>query len=91
MLCIYVTYPKKIKKFAKKGLTFEEKGDIIYKPSEMRARKLKKSQKSSKNFEKSFENLLTNSRECDIINKLSKRKSLLEGSTRKFKKTLKKV
>ena len=52
MLCIYVTYPKKIKKFAKKGLTFEEKGDIIYKPSEMRARKLKKSQKSSKNFEK---------------------------------------
>lgn len=82
---------KKIKKFVKKGLTFEEKGDIIYKPSEMRARKLKKSQKSQKNFEKSFENLLTNSRECDIINKLSKRKSLLESSTRKFKKTLKKV
>ena len=86
MLCIYVTYSKKIKEICEKGLTFAKKGDIIYKPSEMRARKLKKSQKSSKNFEKSFENLLTNSRECDIINKLSKRKSLLEGSTRKFKK-----
>lgn len=86
MLCIYVTYSKKIKKNCEKGLTFAGKGDIIYKPSEMRARKLKKSQKSSKNFEKSFENLLTNSRECDIINKLSKRKSLLESSTRKFKK-----
>ena len=73
MLCIYVTYPKKIKKFAKKGLTFEEKGDIIYKPSEMRARKLKKSQKSSKNFEKSLKNLLTNSKRCDIITKSSER------------------
>lgn len=85
-MCIYVTYSKKIKKICEKGLTFDKKGDIIYKPSEMRARKLKKSQKSSKNFEKSFENLLTNSRKCDIINKLSKRKSLLESSTRKFKK-----
>ena len=51
----------------------------------MRARKLKKTQKSSKNFEKSLKNLLTSSRKCDIINKLSERKSLLENSTRKFK------
>jgi len=72
-------------------LTFALNGDIIYKPSEMRARKLKKSQKSSKSFEKSLKNLLTSSRKCDIINKLSERKSLLENSTRKFKKTLKKV
>ena len=73
MLCIYVTYSKKIKKNCEKGLTFAGKGDIIYKPSEMRARKLKKSQKSSKNFEKSLKNLLTNSKRCDIITKSSER------------------
>ena len=64
--------------FLKKWLTFCCKGDIIDKPSEIRQTKAKKSQKSSKNFEKSFKNLLTSSRKCDIINKLSERKSPLE-------------
>ena len=67
-------------------MTNDKKGDIIDKPSEMRARKLKKSQKSSKNFEKSLKNLLTSSRKCDIINKLSKRKSLFLNLKRVRKK-----
>ena len=64
-------------------LTFGKKGDIIDKPSEMRANE---SEKVTKNFEKSLKNLLTNSRESDIINKLSKRKSIFERSQKRLKK-----